>query len=99
MNIYAKNGDKVKITEKSFNNGHEFDRIKIAKLLRLGQVYEVDGTEVHSFSSEVYLKEFPGEQFNTVNFEDVEVNDPQPHPGRPGASEWNLRREKVNYEN
>lgn len=60
MNIYARCGHKVKFTNEG---GYELERENALKI--------VADTEVHSFSSGVYLEEFPGKYFNTCLFEDV----------------------------
>lgn len=69
MNIYAPTGTLVTITESSAKNGYIPDKQQIEKHCKIGEVYQVSRTVVHSSSSEVYLKEFPGVGFNTVNFE------------------------------
>ena len=71
MNIYALEGHKVKVTEDTMNNGNNCDKNKIKKLCELNKEYTINFTNVGSWSTAVYLKEFPGESFNSVNFEDV----------------------------
>jgi hypothetical protein len=69
MNIYAPSGTLVMVTDTSAKNGYTSDEQQIEKHCKIGDVYHVTRTIVHSSSSEVYLKEFPGIAFNTVNFE------------------------------
>jgi hypothetical protein len=50
-------------------NGYPADRERLKRLeLQPGAEYTVDSTEVHSWSTSLRLREFPGEVFNTVNF-------------------------------
>lgn len=50
-------------------NGYEFDQEQLKKLgIKLGDVFTVDYTVVHSSSTELFLKEFPGKSFNHVHF-------------------------------
>lgn len=65
MNIYSQEGDKVKVVQKSY--GGWFYNIEA---LVMGVVYTVEKTEVHTWHTKVYLKEFPGLYFNSVCFED-----------------------------
>jgi hypothetical protein len=68
MDIYAQNGHKVKYDVP--NAGLDHDKEKCQRLLKLGETYTVDYTDVHSWYTDVYLVEFPGENFNSVNFSD-----------------------------
>lgn len=43
--------------------------------LEIGKAYEISKIEVGRSSSTVYLKDFPGEYFNSVHFEYYEVID------------------------
>lgn len=70
MNIYAKRGDLVIVTEATKNNGYSVDEEKVEKYLSLNTPYEIDKTVVHDFSTDVYLVAFPSRIFNSVNFED-----------------------------
>ena len=72
MNIYAKEGHEVIVTRESSKNGYSGDKEQVKKLLSKSKVYTVEGTEVGGGSTRVFLKEFPGIPFNSVNFEDVE---------------------------
>lgn len=67
MNIYSPEGTKVKTTVSLLENGLEYDK-RIAKTyLDPGKVYTVDYTIVSGSCTDVYLKEFPGIMFNSVN--------------------------------
>jgi hypothetical protein len=46
-----------------------------AKYLELNKIYTVDYIEIHSWHTKVFLKEFPGIEFNSVWFEEVEHNE------------------------
>jgi len=76
MNIYAKPGHEVIVTRETSKNGYTEDKEKIKRLLSLSKVYTVEGTEVGGSRTRVFLKEFPGVPFNSVNFEDVEKSIP-----------------------
>jgi hypothetical protein len=69
MNIYAQKDHKVRFLNK---NGHtnEPENACVIGLIE-GAVYTVEKTVVHSWSTEVYLQEFPSYSFNSVMFEDV----------------------------
>ncbi len=38
-------------------------------LLEVGKKYEVEGIEVHSWHTKVFLTDFPGKQFNSIWFD------------------------------
>jgi len=42
-----------------------------AKLLKLGETYDVERIEVHSCHTKIFLKGYPGIAFNSVWFEEV----------------------------
>lgn len=69
MDIYAKEGNKVIFLGK---HGRDEELEYALKKLEVGKEYTVDHTDVHSWVSYVFLKELPGENFNTVMFEDVD---------------------------
>ncbi len=71
MNIYAEKGHKVTVTEQSIINGHDSDKKKAKKFLKVGGVYTVESMEVYSWSSTVKLQEIPNQEFNSVNFIDL----------------------------
>jgi len=39
--------------------------------LIVGEVYEVEKVEVHSWHTKIFLSEFPGKCFNSVHFEEI----------------------------
>ena len=69
MNIYAIKGHRVKFY--TLEAGRDYEKKEIKKILKLGEMYTVDYTIVHSSNTEVYLQEFPGQSFNSVFFCDV----------------------------
>ena len=69
MNIYAKNGDKIRFLNRK---GHDWQLKEASELLKEGEVYTVDHADVHGWSTDVYLQEFPGRSFNSVMFEDAD---------------------------
>jgi hypothetical protein len=70
MNIYAKEGDKVVYAYPE--NGYKPEQEKAAKMLELGKTYTVQATDVDSWATQVYLKEFTNVAFNSVLFEDLD---------------------------
>lgn len=69
MNIYAEAGTKVVFTgEGAFDH----EREQAHDLLTVNKQYTVASVDVGSWISYVTLEEFPGEQFNTVLFSDVD---------------------------
>ena len=70
MNIYAKEGNKVIVTEESAKNGYDSDTEKVKKYLQINGVYTVEKVEIHNWHTDVYLKEVPNIYFNSVNFVD-----------------------------
>jgi len=71
MNIYALEGHKVKVTKDTFNHGCDSDKEKMKQYCEINKEFTVNYTIVGSWDTRVYLKEFPGIDFNVVNFEDV----------------------------
>lgn len=69
MNIYAKHGDKVIVTEASYKAGDKASDNTYLHL-EVGKVYTVEYTDVHNWHTDVYIKEVPEVAFNSVNFED-----------------------------
>lgn len=69
MNIYCKEGTKVKFINKG---GYPGDVEKARIFLNTKKSYTVDYVDVGRWISYVYLKEFPGKRFNTVMFEEEE---------------------------
>ena len=72
MDIYAKEGTKVIVTEDSIKNGYNNVEEHARKFLKVGETYTIDCTMVDGWSTAVYIKEFPDEVFNSVSFEDVQ---------------------------
>lgn len=67
MDIHSPQGTKVVFTA----NGGMDGEIKYAKeQLVLGEIYTVRRTEVHSWSTDVYLEEFPDNCFNSCLFDE-----------------------------
>jgi len=66
MSIYSEEDDLV--VYKYPNNGYDHDQQTARKYLNIDQVYTVDFTDVHSSSTDVYLKDFPNVSFNSVQF-------------------------------
>jgi len=70
MDIYAKPGTEIIFNHPS--NGYDHDQEEAKNHLILGSVYTVERTVVHSWHTDVYLKEVPGISFNSVLFDDYE---------------------------
>ena len=70
MGIYTSRGARVEFSDAEAGYPHDQETLKKNKL-KLGGVYTVDEVIVYGFSSTLYLKEFPGIPFNTVNFSNV----------------------------
>jgi hypothetical protein len=85
MNIWAISGHKVKVTEETIQNGRSYDQENIIKYLEPYKEYEVDFTDVHGSSTDVYLKGFPDIYFNSVNFIDVNI---QPEESNKEHKDW-----------
>ena len=56
----------------SLNNGYKYDSEDAKKYLKIGEIYTVDYTIVHSSTTEVYLEEFPDISFNSVCLIDLD---------------------------
>ncbi|MFC0278125.1 hypothetical protein ACFFH2_15735 [Enterococcus devriesei] len=69
MNIFAPPGSKVVFAHPTF--GDDYDIKKAREFLCEGTTYTVSRTEIFSSFTEVFLQEFPGVPFNSVQFEDV----------------------------
>lgn len=57
------------------DNGREFEREVANQLIEEGEILTVKEIFVGTSSSTVEFMEYPGKEFNTVMFEDVEVNE------------------------
>lgn len=75
MNIYAKKGDKVCVTEWSAENGRDDDVEKSKNMI--GSTYTVERTIVSGFNTRVHLQGIEG-SFNSVNFVDESNKDKSP---------------------
>jgi hypothetical protein len=75
MNIHAKEGAEVHVTAGSLKNGYPTDQHTAGQYLKVGVTYHVEKTVIHSWHTDVYLKEFPGTWFNSVNLEDGAAKD------------------------
>ncbi len=69
MDIYAKSGTLVKFTHPTAGYSHH--QKLASEFLTVNEVYTVEATDVDSYHTDVYLKEFPGKAFNSVLFSDV----------------------------
>ena len=72
MDIYAEEGTKVIVTEDSIKNGYDHVEEHARKFLKVGKTYTIESTDVSGWNTDVYLKEFPDEVFNSVSFEDID---------------------------
>ena len=68
MDIYAKQGTKIKYTGKG---GYDSDKEYANKHLSVNEVYTVCYIDVGGWRTEVYLEELPNLCFNSVHFEEV----------------------------
>lgn len=68
--LHCERGSKIRAI--NLDAGWACDQERAHKLLTEGAVYEVESIEVGGWLSYIYLKEFPGEKFNTVHFERCE---------------------------
>ena len=74
MDIYSKDGTKVVFTGRG---GYGYQQSEAREHLTVGAIYTVEHTEVHSWSTDVYLYEVPGIRFNSVMFDKVKEGDSQ----------------------
>jgi hypothetical protein len=74
MNIYSQKGTKVECISNQY-------REQKLPQLKIGEIYTIEKTIVHSFITVVYLQEMPGVKFNSVLFINLpgEVIDPTLH--------------------
>mgnify|MGYP000879848543 FL=1 len=68
MNIYAKEGTKVKYTGKG---GYDNHKEHANKHLKVGEIYTVLNTYVSGWHTDVLLQEVPKQCFNSVHFEEI----------------------------
>lgn len=86
MNIFAIEGHLVRC--KTHDAGCDYDQETAKKYLVLGNTYTVDYTIVHSWSTNVYVKEWPGISFNSVFFEDVKPQSTEDDKKHIDYSKW-----------
>ena len=86
MNIYALRGHKVRVVG-FYANATEQEIKKWTP--RIGQVYTVERTDVHSWSTDVYIQEFPDENLTNIDFEDVVPQSPQDDIKHPDWRKYN----------
>lgn len=72
MDIYSSSGTKVEFAYP--DAGYPEHQKMATKHLILGAQYTIDRTEVESWNTKVYLKEFPDIAFNSVHFKRLELN-------------------------
>lgn len=71
MDIHAKQGTKVIVTEDSIKNGYDCVEKHAREHLKVGKTYTISSTNVNGWNTNVYLEEFPDEVFNSVSFVDI----------------------------
>lgn len=65
--LFCETGCKVVV--KTLDAGTDWQQRVMRSLFKVGDVYTVDHVKVGGYYSEIALKEFPNEEFNTVFFE------------------------------
>jgi len=73
MTITAGPGDKVMLARTKC--GRDADKVKVKKHLEFGKAYTIERVVVSRFHTDVWLKEVPGVQFNSVFFDDFQVDE------------------------
>lgn len=68
--LHCERGSKVRAV--ALDAGFESDSKQAKALLVEGRIYEVEKVNVGGWISAIWLKEFPGQKFNTVHFERCE---------------------------
>jgi hypothetical protein len=95
--IVLRNGAKLVVTEQSINNGYVWDVEKAKKLLQVGGVYTVDTGWEHDLHVTVILKEFPGESFNGLTFENCIVEKTEYEKELWRSVNYRMREEGFDY--
>lgn len=94
MNIYSLEGDKVKLllNSKGEVGGYEYNKQQIEdNNIQLDVEYTVAYTSVGSYNTDLYLVEFPGISFNSVNFYNVDESIACGDEGRDSMHpDWHL---------
>lgn len=71
-NVMDNNAESGTMVRFAFpTNGYLSDQEFAKQYLSEGMIYTVDFTDVGSWHTDVYLKEFPGKPFNSVLFEEA----------------------------
>lgn len=65
VSIYSEPGTKVVYTGKG---GYDYQKEEYGKVLKVGETYTIEESDIGSWSSVFYLEEVPGKAFNTVLF-------------------------------
>lgn len=68
IDIYAKKGYKVTVTDRSIDSGYDGDIRLAHKYLQVGKIYTIERTDVDNWHTEVWVEEIPNMSFNSVNF-------------------------------
>jgi hypothetical protein len=74
MDVYARSGQKVVFANR--NAGYPGERERVWNLLTVGGEYTIERTDVGQSYTTVWLKELPGERFNSVFFNDIPQGTP-----------------------
>lgn len=76
ISMYTPRGTRVVFAYPTRGWNHDIE--KAAEHLKEGTIYTVEGMEVHSWHTRIFLKEIPGKYFNHVMFveEDLYVSNP-----------------------
>ena len=69
MDIHTPPGSKVVFSNP--DAGWPTDKWKLEPLVVV-ETYRVRAVQIHSYSTRLYLTQFPGVEFNTINFSNVE---------------------------
>lgn len=69
MRINVPEGTRVKFMNE---NGYDRERERAARILSIEDTYTIDWIEIGGWRTEIYLKEFPNESFNSVMFKEAE---------------------------
>lgn len=92
MEIYALRGHKVKCV--TLTAGYKHDQEIAKRNLLLNEIYTVDHTDVHNYSTDVYLEEIPGVAFNSVFFDDVNPQSLKDSKDHPDYKRYNYETEE-----
>lgn len=87
MNIYAIKGHKVKL--ETLTAGYDSEKETVKELLNFDTEYTIERTNVYSWSTTVYLQEFPNVAFNSVFFKDAVEQSREDNKMHPDYSRYN----------